>query len=279
MLCVPPTQLLQRLEGRVGEPVVVQLPALAQDYHERLPHRVTGTTGLPHRCTSPTAAAAASGNSAGAGQQGDADVDMLRDRLRGSRSMTLPVRGGGWYAAGAAGGAASAAGPAASHGVRFGSASHTAAAAAAKSGAGSVSNSTAASDAHLSLHVSKEDSSAANAGSTPGGIKAAANKQLSGKHAAAGPSRGGAAAAAPPGPQSHIVDVQGAGDAVEQGSGLLRHDSFRSVDDVAAGGEGDEELGLSPAAAAAAAGVCGKSDGQLLLQPPGAASNSTRQSG
>lgn len=89
----------------MGQPVTVQLPVLAQEYHERLPNRVSGTTGLPHRCTSPAASGGLDGatpqlGSLAAGQAHGADV--FDGRMWGSRSVSLPVRGGLGVSAGAA---------------------------------------------------------------------------------------------------------------------------------------------------------------------------------
>lgn len=299
-------QLLQRLEGRIGQPVTVQLPELAQEYQERLPNRVSGTTGLPHRCTSP---ARAQGAAAGGSPGALADLPdfwsmgVLGSGTRSSRSVSLPVTGAvGPPGARPAGGAAAAAAGVAAAGAGLGMvhsdplfdrASVLAATAAVveeeeletdQDALASRQQSSGSVHTQLSPALDPQSPGSAAASSTRGASSLTSpplglqhgqgSTAMSSKHATGKPAAAAAAAAAA---ESCVVDMQGMG---------LRHDSFGSVEDVAVNRAGSLPHilaggvpGLTLDAAAAAHGVHGprsKSDPQAarLVRGSGCSSSS-----
>lgn len=296
-------QLLLRLEGQVGQPVTVQLPELAQEYQERLPNRVSGTTGLPHRCTSPARAqgAAAAGGSPGALAElpdfGSIDV-LGSSGARSSKSVSLPVKGtlgppgarpvaAGGAAAAAAGVAAAGAGLASVHSDplldRPGVLAVTAGAVEEQETDQDAPSGSVRTQLRLALGLQSPESAAA---SSTGGARLTAPPHLqhgqgstavSSKHATGKPAAVAAAVAAE---SSCVVDMQGMG---------LRHDSFGSVEDVAVNRAGSlphilagGAPGLTPDADAAPDGVHGprsKSYPQVVRPVRGSGSSSSRQGG
>lgn len=288
--------------------MTVQLPELAQEYQERLPNRVSGTTGLPHRCTSP---ARAQGAAAGGPPGALADLPdfwsmgVLGSGARSSRSVSLPITGAvgppgarpvaaGGAAAAAAGVAAAGAGLGMVHSdPLFDRASVLAATAAVveeeletdQDALASRQQSGGSVHTQLSLALDPQSPGSAAASSTRGASLMApprlqhgqGSTAVSSKHATGKPVAAAAAAAAA---ESCVVDMQGMG---------LRHDSFGSVEDVAVNRAGSlphnlagGAPGLTFDAAAAADGVHGprsKSDPQVVRPVRGSGSSSSRQGG
>lgn len=260
------------------------LPGLAQEYYERLPNRVSGITGLPHVCMSTTTVTAArqgAYSSAGGTQRNAAARAALYSTgPRGSRSVTLPVRGGllsATPAASATGNGVSwapAVGVAAGSGALLAGQRRSSDATTAERVDGSHAVAAPAEAAHTPLLSQEQYAAAAAAVAAAGkpdsaGQASAAAEQhaaqelelcsTSASSTSKAASKGAAAAGKLGGaPESCTVDVHGLG---------LRHDSFRSVGDEGVGDVvGDEEVGSSLADEPPAAGSRSKSVPFMFLQ-------------
>jgi hypothetical protein len=231
-------QLLQRLEGRVGEPVSIQLPALAQEYHARLPDRLSGLTGLPHvdlTASSQRTGGAAAAAAVGAHQAG---------HLPSVRTAALPGRQGGvWPAVLEDAPGAAAGGQLHDQQQHSGAAVGGAGAAAAAAGAVAWSSSAPLpSVAPLACHPLGARSSSSSSGVVggPGHVSIVV----------ADADKDGVPSALASFSSKQLPPAAGAGAGEEcnggGGSGsLTRHDSFQSVDGAAvAAADSDEEMGL-----------------------------------
>jgi hypothetical protein len=267
-------QLMQPLEGRVGKPVTVQLPVLAQEYHERLSDRVSGTTGLPHSCTSPGAQTAAA-DAPSVAHQLRPQQDRSPDAFGTSRSVSLPVRGSSGLSAAAAGHSAEAAAADGLGGVHIDPVFDRSAAQAETAGLSDTAvnrqQSSSSVCSHISLAVSVEPP--ATGASSQGAVADVAREQLQQqeRQQAAASAMGqvagklirpGSTGAAATGTAAAVGAAAQDSCVVDMHDMVLRHDSFGSV------GGSDEESGLMSAAADGVGdGPRSKSDPQFLRPP------------